>query len=73
MNAAKSTHCRGYFNWIEVFESKNIMANVNTSLLFAFIYKYYNDVSKCKHTIAIGQLINTRTGYEFFSDFVLFQ
>ena len=54
-------------------KSKNIMANVNTSLLFAFIYKYYNDVSKCKHTIAIGQLINTRTGYEFFSDFVLFQ
>ena len=49
------------------------MANVNTSLLFAFIYKYYNDVSKCKHTIAVGQLINTRTGYEFFSDFVLFQ
>ena len=65
--------CRGYFNWIEVFESKNIMANVNTSLLFAFIYKYYNDVSKCKHTIAIGQLINTRTGYKSFSDFVLFQ
>ena len=33
------------------------MANVNTTLLFAFIYKYYNGVSKCKHTIAIGQLI----------------
>ena len=33
------------------------MANVNTPLLFAFIYKYYNGVSKCKHTIAIGQLI----------------
>ena len=49
------------------------MANVNIPCLFAFIYKYYNDVSKCKHTIAIGQLINTRTGYEFFSDFVLFQ
>ena len=63
----------GYFNWFEAFESKNVMANVNTLRLFAFIYKYYNDVSKCKHTIAIGQLINTRTGYEFFSDFVLFQ
>ena len=36
-------------------KSKNIMANVNTSLLFAFIYKYYNDVSKCKHTL---QLVN---------------
>ena len=49
------------------------MANVNIPCLFAFIYKYYNDVSKCKHTIAIGQLMNTRTDYEFFSDFVLFQ
>ena len=72
MNAAKSTSL-GYSNWFEVFESKNVMANVNTLSLFAFIFKYYNDVSKCKHTIAIGQLMNTRTGYEFFSDFVLFQ